>query len=191
MKRLACLLMAVMLLSALPEIVSAQSNDPFEQQVIQTQPNSKQTKNARRRRTPAKEEKATPAPTPVVTPAPAPQQPEMTISNPCSEWLDFELISIIGSRGAQTVQLTYKVTSHNANARMAMGGNLISYDSEGEEHNRGYASSAFDMVTDVPVKVTMDIPGKINPTKTTVMPVISFNVGNCRIEIRNALIDWK
>ena len=191
MKRLACALIAVMLLSAMPEIMSAQSNDPFEQQVIQTQNNSKQSQNKRRRRTAAEPEKETPAPTPAPAPQPEVKQSGMTISNPCSDWLDFELVSITGSLGAQTVQLTFKITSHKANSRIYVGGNLVSYDSEGEEHNRSYSTSTFDMITDVPVKTTLDIPGKINPNKTTVMPVISFNVADCRIEIRNATIDWK
>ena len=74
---------------------------------------------------------------------------------------------------------------------MSVGGNFIAYDCEGVEHSRGYSVSTYDMITDVTVRTEMDIPGKINPNNTKVMPVIIFNVGDCRIEMRNVPIDWK
>lgn len=192
MKRLAYFLITALLLTALPEIVSAQSNDPFEQQVIQSKGGKNEKRNKNRRKVTTEE--VTPAP----TPAPQPQQEEapkpaneMTISNPCSEWLDFELVSVVGSRGSQTVKMTMKLTQHQTNKRMSVGGNFIAYDCEGVEHSRGYSVSTYDMITDVTVRTEMDIPGKINPNNTKVMPVILFNVGDCRIEMRNVPIDWK
>ena len=191
MKRLAYFLITALLLTALPEIVSAQSNDPFEQQVIQSKGGKNEKRNKNRRKVTTEE--VTPAP----TPAPQPQQEEkkpvneMVISNPCSEWLDFELVSVVGSRGSQTVKMTMKLTQHQTNTRMSVGGNFIAYDCEGVEHSRGYSVSTYDMITDVTVRTEMDIPGKINPNNTKVMPVILFNVGDCRIEMRNVPIDWK
>lgn len=191
MKRLAYFLITALLLTALPEIVSAQSNDPFEQQVIQSKGGKNEKRNKNRRKVTTEE--VTPAP----TPAPQPQQEEkkpvneMVISNPCSEWLDFELVSVVGSRGSQTVKMTMKLTQHQTNKRMSVGGNFIAYDCEGVEHSRGYSVSTYDMITDVTVRTDMDIPGKINPNNTKVMPVILFNVGDCRIEMRNVPIDWK
>lgn len=191
MKRLAYFLITALLLTALPEIVSAQSNDPFEQQVIQSKGGKNEKRNKNRRKVTTEE--VTPAP----TPAPQPQQEEkkpvneMVISNPCSEWLDFELVSVVGSRGSQTVKMTMKLTQHQTNKRMSVGGNFIAYDCEGIEHSRGYSVSTYDMITDVTVRTEMDIPGKINPNNTKVMPVIIFNVGDCRIEMRNVPIDWK
>ncbi len=191
MKRLAYFLITALLLTALPEIVSAQSNDPFEQQVIQSKGGKNEKRNKNRRKVTTEE--VTPAP----TPAPQPQQEEkkpvneMVISNPCSEWLDFELVSVVGSRGSQTVKMTMKLTQHQTNKRMSVGGNFIAYDCEGVEHSRGYSVSTYDMITDVTVRTEMDIPGKINPNNTKVMPVILFNVGDCRIEMRNVPIDWK
>lgn len=191
MKRLAYFLITALLLTALPEIVSAQSNDPFEQQVIQSKGGKNEKRNKNRRKVTTEE--VTPAP----TPAPQPQQEEkkpvneMVISNPCSEWLDFELVSVVGSRGSQTVKMTMKLTQHQTNKRMSVGGNFIAYDCEGVEHSRGYSVSTYDMITDVTVRTEMDIPGKINPNSTKVMPVILFNVGDCRIEMRNVPIDWK
>lgn len=191
MKRLAYFLITALLLTALPEIVSAQSNDPFEQQVIQSKGGKNEKRNKNRRKVTTEE--VTPAP----TTAPQPQQEEkkpvneMVISNPCSEWLDFELVSVVGSRGSQTVKMTMKLTQHQTNKRMSVGGNFIAYDCEGIEHSRGYSVSTYDMITDVTVRTEMDIPGKINPNNTKVMPVILFNVGDCRIEMRNVPIDWK
>ena len=191
MKRLAYFLITALLLTALPEIVSAQSNDPFEQQVIQSKGGKNEKRNKNRRKVTTEE--VTPAP----TPAPQPQQEEkkpvneMVISNPCSEWLDFELVSVVGSRGSQTVKMTMKLTQHQTNKRMSVGGNFIAYDCEGVEHSRGYSVSTYDMITDVTVRTEMDIPGKINPNNTKVMPVILFNVGDCRIEMRKVPIDWK
>ena len=196
MKKLACLLIAVIMLSAIPELVSAQSNDPFEQQVIQTKPSSKQSNNPRRRRT--NTEEVTPAPTPAPAPAPQPQpQPEakqpnngMTISNSCSDWLDFELVSLVGSKGSQTVSLTIKFTVHSTNTRMGVGSGFVAYDCDGVEHSGSYGGS-YSCFTDVPVKASINIYGKINPNTTTVMPVISFLIGDCRIEMRNVPIDWR
>jgi hypothetical protein len=194
MKRLAYLLITALLLSAIPEIVSAQSNDPFEQQVLQ----SKGGKNEKRNR--KKVEEPAPAPTPAPAPKPQPQpQPEvkqpvngMTISNSCSDWLDFEVVSVVGSKGAQTVKLTVKVTQHSTNTRMSVGSSFMAYDCDGQEHRGSWSlGGTYDFFTDVPVKTTLDIPGKINPNTTTVLPVVSFKVGECRIEMRNVPIDWK
>lgn len=190
MKKLACLLIAVIMLSAIPELVSAQSNDPFEQQVIQTQPSSKQSKNPRRRR--ANTEEVTPAPAPQPQPQPEVKQPvnNMTISNSCSDWLDFELVSLVGSKGAQTVSLTIKFTVHSTNTRLGVGSGFVAYDCDGVEHGGSYGGS-YSCFTDVPVKASINIYGKINPNTTTVMPVISFLIGDCRIEMRNVPIDWR
>ena len=193
MKRLAYLLITALLLAALPEIVSAQSNDPFEQQVIQSKGGKNEKRNKNRKKVTTEE--VTPAP----TPAPQPQQEDikqpvnnMTISNSCSDWLDFELVSVIGSRGSQMVQLTVKITQHSTNQRMSVGGGLVAYDCDGVEHSRDWsAGGTFDFFTDVPVKTSFEIPGKINPNTTIVMPVISFKVGDCRIEMRNVTIDWR
>ena len=70
MKRLAYFLITALLLTALPEIVSAQSNDPFEQQVIQSKGGKNEKRNKNRRKVTTEE--VTPAP----TPAPQPQQEE-------------------------------------------------------------------------------------------------------------------
>ena len=196
MKRLVYLLIMAILLTTIPEMVSAQSNDPFEQQVLQSKGGKNEKRNKNRRK--VETEEVAPVPTPTPTPAPQPQQEdekrpvnEMTISNPCSDWLDFELVSIVGSKGSQKVEINFRFTNHDKNKYIYVGGNFIAYDTEGEEHKRYSSVDSYNAITDVTIKSKIEIPGKINPNKTTVMPVIVFSVGDCRIEIRNAKIDWK
>ena len=64
----------------------------------------------------------------------------------------------------------------------------------GDNDNNYYSrtSKDFNMITDVPVKYSFEIPGKANPNVVKIMPVISFNIGDeCRIELRNVPINWK
>ena len=190
MKRLVYLLITALLLASIPEIVSAQSNDPFEQQVPQSKGGKNEKRNKNRRKVETQEVSVAPAP------APAPQQDvkqpvsDMTISNPCSDWLDFELVSMVGSTGTQEVSFTIKFTSHEMNDYMYVGGKLIAYDSDGNEHS-GNGAQGFNVIMDVPVKATIKIRDRIDPRKTQVLPVVSFNIGDCRIEMRKVPIDWK
>lgn len=191
MKRILYFVIAIMFLSAMPEIVCAQSNDPFEQHTLKARDNTTKREKKINRKKDAqnepKEEKLQQAPEPKQAAA-----KELEISNACDEWLDFEFVSLVGSKGAQTVKLTGKITNHELNAKIKVGGNFISYDSEGNEHNdKNIYASSYNTVTDVPVKFTLTIPGRINPAKTKVMPVMSFDVGDCRIEMRNVPINWK
>ena len=194
MKKLIYFVIALMFLAVVPEITFAQSNDPFEQETLKATGNTvKREKKINRKKSVENEEAPkgeTTKPTKEKeTPKPV-KANEMTISNPCDDWLDFEFVSLVGSRGSQTVKLTAKITNHDSNKKMYVGGRFISYDSEGNEHNTSSYTS-YNMITDVPVKITLDVSGKINPAKTTVMPVISFNIDDCRIEMRNVPINWK
>lgn len=207
MKKFICFVIALMLLSAIPAVTFAQSNDPFEQETLKANGNStKREKKINRRKgaetetttaqpAPAQTEKPKEQPKQVVMEAPKPSN-EMTISNPCDEWLDFEFISLIGSRGAQTLKLTIKVTSHGTNEDVRVGSYFQAFDDDGNAHSDDnyYASTSKELsfITDVAVKYTMTLPGKANPSKVKMMPVISFNIGkNCRIEMRNVPITWK
>ena len=199
MKKLIYFLIAFMFISAVPEIACAQSNDPFEQQTLKARDNT----TKREKKINRKKSAETEAPQ-AVAPAPKEQEPkvvkeqpksskEMTISNACEDTYEFEFISLIGSKGAQTVKLTAKITNHGMNKNVSVGRDFISYDCEGISHNSTYwgTTSTYDMITDVPVKYVVTIPGNIDHTKTTVMPVISFNIENCRIEMKNVPITWK
>ena len=192
MKKLLCFLIALMFISVIPEVAYAQSNDPFEQKTLKTggrngrherKVNRKKVEVTTKEEAPAQKDSEDEPQTTKVT--------NMTLSNPCEEWLDVEFLSLVGSRANQTIKLTLKVTNHSTNKDLSIGGNFVGFDCEGEEHSRGYAPERYSSLTDIPFKTSFDIPGKINPNKTTVMPAMIFSVGECRIEMRNVPIDWK
>ena len=200
MKRILYLVIAVMFLAAIPETTFAQSNDPFEQQTLKASGSvTKREKKISRRKG---AEETTPQQTQVqaqpqqqqqVAPAPEPKKSsnkEMSISNPCDEWLDVEFVSLIGSKGAQTVKLTCKMINHDVNANLSVR-RFICYDSDGNEHNDSWYRQDYKTLVDVPVKFTINIPGKISPLKTKVIPVIGFDIEDCHIELRNVPINWK
>ena len=193
MKKLLYFLIAIMFISAIPEIANAQSNDPFEQKTLKASGrNGRHEKKVNRRKIESTTTEEAPAPAPVATDdKPVVRASNMTLSNPCEDWLDVEFVSLVGSRANQTIKLTLKVTNHSTNKDMYIGGNFVGYDCEGEEHSRGYSPERYSSLTDVPFKTSFDVPGKINPNKTTVMPAMIFSVGDCRIEMRNVPIDWK
>jgi len=196
MKKLIYFLIAFMFISAVPEIACAQSNDPFEQQTLKARDNTtKREKKISRKKDAESEVKE--------APAEAPKQEvkkestkqvnasEMTISNPCDEWLDVEMVSLIGSKANQTIKLTIMFTNHDVNKHVYVGNHFLAYDCEGNEHERNWSSGDYTALTDIPIKTSIDVPGKINPSKTKVMPVIKFDIGDCKIEMRNVPIDWK
>ena len=205
MKKLIYFVIAVMLLSAIPAVTYAQSNDPFEQETLKANNynNSKREKKISRKKGAQTEapqqqqqQQVAPAPAPVQTQeeAPKPKKKEMTISNPCDEeWLDFEFVSLVGSKSTQTIKLTCKFTNRDTNTKVRVGGDFLAYDADGAEHTTSNYNivQEFYAMMDVPIKFSINVPGKMNPTKTKVMPVISFNVGSCRIEMRKVPIDWK
>lgn len=203
MKKLIYFIIALIFISALPEISYAQSNDPFEQQTMKARGNAtkREKKIKRKQDSQAAVKETTPiaSETPVtpITPAEKPQTAErntgMTISNPCDEWLGFELVSVVGSKGSQKVTITAKFTNNDMNKSIGVGHRFLAYDCDGEEHT-GWTyscSGSFNTVTGVPVKFVIEIPGKINPATTKVMPVISFDIDKCRIEMKNVPINWK
>lgn len=195
MKKLIYFVIAVMFLSAMPEIVRAQSNDPFEQQTLKARDNTtKREKKINRKKTTEVEEKQDQQPAHKAEPKQKPaKNNEFTISNPCDEWLDLEIVSIIGSKGSQKVKITGKITNHEKNMDITVGRNFVCYDSEGNEHNSTYygTTSSFNTLSDVPVKFSIEIPGTIKPSETKILPVVSFNINDCRIEMRNVPINWK
>lgn len=198
MKRIVYLLIAVLFLAAIPEITFAQSNDPFEQQTLKASGSvTKREKKINRRKgaEQAPQQTQTQAQPQAEPAAPAPEPKkssnnEMSISNPCDEWLDVEFVSLIGSKGAQTVKLTCKMINHDVNATMYVR-KFICYDADGNEHNDGWYRQEYKTLVDVPVKFSINIPGKISPLKTKVIPVIGFDIDDCHIELRNVPVNWK
>lgn len=114
----------------------------------------------------------------------------ISISNPCEgEEIDFKLISLIGDKDEQTMVLNCRLINRNVNKDIRVGGNLISYDTEGIEHNSS-RSKEYTAKTDKKVYFSIDIPGKVVPRKVKKMAVIAFDIDNCRIELRDVPITW-
>ena len=118
---------------------------------------------------------------------------DIIISNPCEgeTGLDFKFISLIGDKDEQTLRLTGKFINHDVNKNISVGGNLVSYDEEGNAHNNTREVNTYKALTDVTVKFSFSIPGQMVPKRNKKMPVISFEIGDCHIEMRNVPIVWK
>lgn len=116
---------------------------------------------------------------------------DIQISNPCEgEDLDFKLISLIGDKEEQTMVLNCRFINRDVNKEIRVGGNFVAYDTEGDEHS-GNRTKEYTAKTDKKVDFSIDIPGKVVPRKVKKMAVITFNIGDCRIEMRNVPIIWK
>lgn len=116
---------------------------------------------------------------------------DIQISNPCEgENLDFKLISLIGDKEEQILVLNCRLINRDVNKDIRVGGHLVAYDTEGNEHS-GNRTSEYTAKTDKKVDFSLDIPGKVLPKKVKKMAVISFDIGDCNIEIRNVPIIWK
>ena len=116
---------------------------------------------------------------------------DITISNPCEgQDLDFKLISLIGDKENQTMVLNCRIINRDVNKEMNIGSNFIAYDTEGVEHKRSWGNN-YTAKTDKKVNISIEIPGKVVPKKVKKMTVISFNAGDCHIEMRNVPIIWK
>lgn len=118
---------------------------------------------------------------------------DITISNPCEgeTGLDFKLVSLIGDKDLQTLTLNGKFVNHDVNKNLKVGENLVSYDQEGNAHNDARNLQTYKALTDVQVKFSLQIPGQLVPKRNKKMAVISFDLGECRIELRNVPIMWK
>ena len=116
---------------------------------------------------------------------------KIEISNPCQdEELDFKIISLIGDKDEQTMVLNCQFINRDVNKDVRVGGNLVCYDTEGKAHNSN-RSQEFRALTDVKVRFSIDIPGKVVPRKVKELSVIAFDIDNCRIELRNVPIIWQ
>ena len=116
---------------------------------------------------------------------------DITISNSCEgQELDFKLISLIGDKEEQTMVLNCRVINRDVNKDMNIGNNFVAYDTEGVEHKRSWGKT-YTAKTDKKVDFSIEIPGKVVPKKVKKMTVISFDAGDCHIELRNVPIIWK
>lgn len=116
---------------------------------------------------------------------------DITISNPCEgEEIDFKLISLIGDKEEQTMVLNCRLINRGVNKNIYVGGNFLAYDTEGVAH-KSSRSDSYNAKTDKKVNFSIEIPGKAIPKKVKKMAVIAFDMGDCRVELRNVPIIWK
>lgn len=183
-----------MALVMMPSFAKAQNDDTFNKQTLKSTGTGNAVKEKRvDRKTHPEQPAVKPAEKPVVKKQTKPEakKDDMVIVNPCSEWLEFEFIELAGDRSKQTLSMTYKVTNHDVNKSMYVGRDVLAYDDNGGEHSNYYSGAGFDMVTDVMVSYTMDIPGQVLPSKVKKLTYVSFKIGDCKIEMRNVPINWK
>ena len=108
-------------------------------------------------------------------------------SNP--DKISVELISLIGNKASQYVEITIKFTNHDVNEKMSVK-NFVAYNEEGNEFTDYYPASGLNTFTDVPVKASWQF-GKMLPSKNSKIPAMSFRIGDCTIEMRDVVIDWR
>lgn len=119
---------------------------------------------------------------------------EIEISNPCAgemQGIDFKLKSMVGDKKSQKIILTGYATNHDINKSVPVGKNLIAYDNEGSAHPSNGNSRSYELRTDKKVKFTLEIPGQYVPKRNKKLPVVSFDIDECHIEVRKAPVIWK
>lgn len=115
---------------------------------------------------------------------------DIQISNACEgETLDFKLISLIGDKEEQTMTLNCRLINRDINRNITVGSNLIAYDTEGVKHSSARGTE-YRVKTDEKLKFSINIPGQVIPKKVKKMAVISFDIDDCHIEIKNVPIMW-
>ena len=115
--------------------------------------------------------------------------PTVKINNSNPDKISVELVSLIGNRGAQNVEITIKFTNHDINEKMSIR-DFVAYNEEGNEFTDYYPVSGINTFTDVPVKASWEF-GKMLPNKNSKIPAMSFKIGDCTIEMRDVQIDWR
>ena len=111
MKKIIYTLVSLLFLSLAPEMLSAQSNDPFEQETLKSSGNTVAREKKISRKKSSEPETKNPAANTSnsnVKKQVEPNNNAFSISNPCDDWLDFEFVSLVGSRGSQTMKMTIK-----------------------------------------------------------------------------------
>jgi len=115
-------------------------------------------------------------------------QSELMINNSCPEDFTVEFISLVGNRASQEVTLTIRFTNHRINESIYIR-NLLAFNQEGDEFS-DYTLGSFKTLTDVPQKTSWEV-GQMLPSKNAKLTALSFNIGECTVEMRDIPIDWK
>ena len=119
----------------------------------------------------------------------ATQKSNIKINNTCPDKISVELVSLIGNKGSQNVEITIKFINHDVNEKMSVR-DFVAYNEEGNEFTDYYPASGLNTFTDVPVKASWTF-GKMLPGKNSKIPAMSFMIGDCTIEMRDVVIDWR
>lgn len=186
MKRFITITIIAMSILLLPTIAQAQSENTFNKKTLK----STETGNVSREKTIDRKKKEESPKQPQAKQETPSRSNEFEIINPCSDWLDVEFVELVGMTSTQTATLKLKITNHDVNMRAYVGGDLLAYDELGGKHNR-LTGQRYELITDVMVLLEIDIPGTMLPSKVKKFSFISFNVYNCKIEMRNVPIDWR
>lgn len=118
-----------------------------------------------------------------------PSKNNVKITNSCPDKISVELVSLIGNRSAQDVEITIKFINHDVNEKMSIK-DFVAYNEEGNEFSDYYPVFGISTFTDVPVKASWKF-GKMLPNKNSKMPAMSFRIGDCTIEMRDVVIEWR
>ena len=113
---------------------------------------------------------------------------KIEISNSCPEDISVELISLVGNIASQKVSIAIKYINHDVNQTISIR-KFKAYNEEGDEFYT-YHIKDNSTFTDVPVKVEWEV-GQMLPSKNSKLPVISFNIKDCVVEMRNIPIEWR
>ncbi|MCQ2317582.1 MAG: hypothetical protein MJZ90_01495 [Bacteroidales bacterium] len=193
MKRFISMTLFMVALVLMPSFAEAQNDNTFNKQTLKESGSGSSVKEKRVDR---KTQPEQPAEKSSVKHAekqktkPEAKKDDMVIVNPCSDWLDFEFVELVGNTSKQTLSMTYKVTNRDVNKSMYIGNDVLAYDDNGGEHKNTWGTR-YDMITDVMISYTMDIPGQVLPSKVKKLTYVSFKIGDCKVEMRNVKIDWK
>lgn len=115
--------------------------------------------------------------------------PTVKITNSNPDKISVELMSLIGNRASQYVEITIKFINHDVNEKMSIK-DFVAYNEEGNEFSDYYPVSGISTFTDVPVKASWKF-GKMLPNKNSKIPALSFMIDDCIIEMRDVVIDWR
>ena len=179
------LLLTLFVLSLFANQCFAQSNDPLNQsKKVNEDWSNKQEEVVTKKKKELNENK----PETIVKENTTPKK-NVKIINSCPDKISVELVSLIGNKGSQNVEITIKFTNHDVNQKMSVR-DFVAYNEEGNEFTDYYPASGLNTFTDVPVKASWSF-GKMLPSKNSKIPAMSFKIGDCTIEIRDVVIDWR
>lgn len=181
------ILITLLFISIFANQCLAQVTDPLNQssQKVSGEWSSAKEKAVTKKKTETKKEKNDNV---IIKDSPKPVK-KVEISNPCPEEISVEFVSLTGNKASQTVEIAIKYTNHGVNDNMRVR-NFNAYNEEGENFSEFTPTKSYFAHTDVPIKTEWEI-GKMLPSKNKKLSIISFEIKDCTIEMRDVPIDWR